>query len=446
MSMPSKFSQAHSAVITVIGAGYVGLTTAVCMAKLGHFVHCVDIDESRINRLSKGEVPFFEPGLSNLLEEAIAGMRVQFSTSLDSLPKDTEFVFLCLPTPSLSDGSVDLSALNDVVANLRGLLQDDVILITKSTVPIGFNDELSKIFEPETVHVASNPEFLREGCAVDDFFYPGRIVIGAHPDIACRIESLYRHIDAPRVVVSIRAAETIKYFANAFLALKVSFVNEIASFCEASGSDVEGVLEGLRYDVRIGSHGLRPGPGWGGSCFPKDTRALVAEARRNSISLSLVETAIVSNELHIEKTCRFIEREILRAGSRTQVVAVLGVTFKANTDDIRESPAVRIIRWLVERGLNIRIYDPVGRCPSPLDQLQVATSWEAMEHAEVAIILTEWEEFAEFNPDEIVVKSACKTFIDCRYVLDKDAFGRRGIFVTAPGKSHGHFFSNSMHV
>lgn len=446
MGTPPKFPQAPSAVIAVIGAGYVGLTTAVCMAKLGHFVYCVDIDQSRINRLNEGEVPFFEPGLSNLLEEAIAGMRVQFSTSLDSLPKDTEFVFLCLPTPPLPDGSVDLSALNDVVANLRGHLQDDVILITKSTVPIGFNDELSRIFEPESVHVASNPEFLREGCAVADFFHPGRIVIGANPDLARRIDSLYKQVVAPRVVVSIRAAETIKYFANAFLALKVSFVNEIASFCEASGSDVEGVLEGLKYDVRIGSHSLRPGPGWGGSCFPKDTRALVAEARRNNISLSLVETAITSNESHIAKTCQFIEREIFRAGSQSQIVAVLGVTFKANTDDIRESPAVKIIRWLVERGLNVRIYDPVGKCPSPLDQLQVATSWEAMEHAEVAIILTEWEEFTEFDPDEIVVKSACRTFIDCRYVLDKDAFGRRGIFVTAPGSCHDHSFSNSMHV
>ena len=340
--------------IAVIGTGYVGLTTAACMAHLGHDVLGADVDEDRVEQLSKGEVPILEQGLEELVVEGLRGNRLKFVSDNTEAVRDAEFVYLCVPTPQGSDGSADLSYIEAAARTIGPVLPPEAIVINKSTVPVGSTTAVERVLGRSDVFVVSNPEFLREGSAVHDFLHPDRIVIGSENQAAAiRVASLYLGVAAPLIVTDPASAETIKYASNAFLATKVSFVNAIAAVCEAVGADVNDVVLGMGYDKRIGQEFLKPGPGWGGSCFPKDSRALVHIAETAGYDFGLLKGVISVNDEQFE---RVAGKVVDAAGGSVQGVniAAWGITFKARTSDTRDSPALRIIEDLVEAGATVR--------------------------------------------------------------------------------------------
>ncbi|MEO9223405.1 MAG: UDP-glucose/GDP-mannose dehydrogenase family protein, partial [Acidimicrobiales bacterium] len=343
--------------IAVLGAGYVGLTTAACLTTLQHTVACADIDADRVARLQKGEVPILEEGLDDLVREGLSSGLLTFTTDVPAAVAGAEFVYLCVPTPQGADGSADLSYIEAAAEQVSEHLQPDSVVINKSTVPVGSTLVVGEALGRGDVHVVSNPEFLREGSAVHDFLHPDRVVIGADDQAAAiRVAALYVGLAAPLMVTDPASAELIKYASNAFLATKVSFVNAIAALCEVVGADVNDVVLGMGYDKRIGHEFFRPGPGWGGSCFPKDTRALVHIAEGAGYDFDLLRGVIAVNE---EQFVRVVDRvSMLTGGLKGVKVAVWGVTFKARTDDVRDSPAVSIMRRLVDQGAIVRAHDP----------------------------------------------------------------------------------------
>ncbi len=411
--------------IAVIGTGYVGLTTGACFAHIGHEVICADIDTDKVARLQRGEIPILEAGLDNLVKEGLEDGRLQFVVGAAAAVENCEFAYLCVPTPQGDDGSADLSYIEAAAREIGPLLPSEAIVINKSTVPVGSTRVVERALGRDDIAVVSNPEFLREGSAIHDFLNPDRIVIGAEDQAAAvKVSSLYIGITAPVIVTDPASAETIKYAANAFLATKISFINAVAAVCEAVGADIKDVALGMGYDSRIGHEFLKPGPGWGGSCFPKDTRAMVHIAETAGYDFHLLRGVVEVND---EQLRRVTAKIVAAAGGSVdgKRIAVWGLTFKARTDDLRESPSLSIISQLLALGAIVRGYDPSG--PGPIDGIEVVDDpFVAVEGAAVLAVLTEWDEFRWLDIDKVASLVAAKEVVDARNLLDRTAFIRRG--------------------
>lgn len=419
--------------VAIVGTGYVGLTTGACLAHLGHRVTCADIDPARVESLRGGSVPFYEPGLSELVKEGVAAGRLSFVLGGAVAVSDAELVFLCVPTPQADDGSVDLSFVEAAARSIAEALPPSAVVVNKSTVPVGSASIVDQILGRDDVTVVSNPEFLREGSAVSDFLHPDRVVIGTDsPEAGRRVAALYASIDAPVLITDPASAETIKYAANAFLATKISFVNAIAAVCEAVGADIVDVVKGLGADRRIGSEFLRPGPGWGGSCFPKDTRALVSIAEQGGYDFRLLRGVIASNA---EQHDRMVAKVRQAAGGSLagQTIAAWGLAFKANTDDIRDSPAIAIVRALVAEGAVVRAYDPQARVVLE-GVTQVGSALEACNGAAALVVLTEWSEFLGADLAGVAERLARAEVVDTRNVLDRASAAAAGLRVVGVGR------------
>lgn len=388
------------------------------MAHLGHNVRCADVDPQRIGLLRDGVVPQYEEGLGPLLNEALESGSVQFLNENRVAAKDAEFTFLCVPTPAGADGRADMRFIKEATEELAGALPSGAVVVNKSTVPVGSTRVVEKALRRPDVAVVSNPEFLREGTAVSDFFHPDRIVIGA-PDEATgrRVAALFGDLSAPLLLTDAATAETIKYASNAFLATKVSFANALAAICEAVGADVREVVRGMGSDPRIGPAFLQPGPGWGGSCLPKDTAALVRIAEDAGYDFRLLKEVIEVNEGQrvrvVEKAARLVGGSL--AG---KTVTVLGLAFKAGTDDTRESPALDLARRLLTAGSLVRTFDPAvnSKVDDPL--IICEDPYSACQDADVLIVATEWEHFSALDFEKIGGVMAQRAIVDARNLLD----------------------------
>jgi len=422
----------------VVGAGYVGLTTAACFSHLGHDVVCADVDVARVERLSRaateeGVLPIVEEGLEQLVRDGLRHGRLRFVIGAAAAVADAEFVYLCVPTPQRDDGSADLSYVESAAAEIGPLLDSESIVVNKSTVPVGSTRIVQRALRRPDVYVVSNPEFLREGSAVHDFLHPGRIVIGADDQAAAiRVASLYLGVAAPLVVTDPRSAEIIKYASNAFLATKVSFVNAVAAICESVGADVNDVVLGMGYDDRIGREFLRPGPGWGGSCLPKDTRALLRIAEDAGYRFDLLKATIDVNEQQLD---RMVDKLADAVGSPLDgvTVAVWGLTFKARTDDLRDSPALAVIQRLLDRGARVQAYDPTVRSLEGIDVRP--DPYAACEGAAVLAVLTEWDELRWLDFDKVASVMAAPRVVDTRNLLDRASLVRSGFNYRGVGRA-----------
>lgn len=423
--------------IAVAGAGYVGLTTAACLCELGHEVTLVEIDPVRILRLRRGECPFYEPGLAELLEQHL-NRALTVTDSLAEALSGARVLFACVGTPPRPSGAPDLSALWGLLKQFRRLVrpEDGLIVVLKSTVPPGTNRRAQRYLGRKAT-VVSNPEFLREGSAIADFFNPDRIIIGASsPEAADVVAGLYQSIDAPLLRTGWEEAEMVKYATNAYLALKISFANELAALAEALGADGQAVLRGLGLDRRVGSHFLAPGPGFGGSCLPKDLSALLWKARRLGVRLDLLPSALRANQ---RQRRRVTEKLGDVEGKR---IAVWGLAFKAGTDDVREAASLTILPWLLEAGASLAAHDPkalanfAAACPCAQDpRLKlVADPWEALEGADALLILTEWPEYALAAPEKIRAAMAGDLVVDARNLLDPDRVAAAGLRYVGVGR------------
>jgi UDPglucose 6-dehydrogenase len=419
--------------LAIIGTGYVGLTTGACFAHLGHDVVCADIDPEKVDLLSRGEVPIVEHRLDELVADGLRRGNLRFVLGAASAVTDAEIIFLCVPTPQGEDGSADLSYVEAAAAEIAPVLPYESIVVNKSTVPVGSTKVVERVLRRPDVRVVSNPEFLREGSAVDDFLKPDRVVVGADDRAAAiAVGALYDGVHAQVIVTDPASAETIKYAANAFLATKISFVNAVAAVCEAVGADVNDVVLGIGYDRRIGHDFLRPGPGWGGSCFPKDTRAMVRIAEDAGYDFDLLKGVIVVND---EQRARMVDKVVDAVGGDLEgaTVAAWGLTFKANTDDLRESPALAVLAELASRGAKIRAYDPqIGR---DLDQIEVVDDpYAACDGADVLVVLTEWDQFRWLDLHEVRRRLARPEIVDTRNLLDRAAAIRAGFRYQGVGR------------
>ena len=420
--------------IAVIGTGYVGLTTGACFSALGHDVVCADIDVEKVEALQRGEVPILEAGLDNLVREGIESGRLSFVLGAATAAADCEFAYLCVPTPQGQDGSADLSYIQSAAAEIAPVLPAESVVVNKSTVPVGSTRVVEKALGRDDVSVVSNPEFLREGSAVHDFMNPDRIVIGAdNQSAAIKVASLYLGVTAPLVVTDPASAETIKYAANSFLATKISFINAVAAICEAVGADINDVVLGIGYDTRIGHEFLRPGPGFGGSCFPKDTRAMVKIAEEAGYDFDLLKGVIEVNDEQFDRTAQKAV-DLVGGDIDGKTVAAWGLTFKARTDDIRDSPSLQVLRRLSAMGAKVRAYDPaVSR---PLDDIEVmGDPYDVCDGADVLLVLTEWDEFKWLDLDEVKARMTTPAVVDARNLLDRSALRRRGFDYRGVGRN-----------
>lgn len=412
--------------IGIVGTGYVGLVSAVCFAKLGHEVIGVDSDKEKISKLSAGKSPIFEKGLTELLNDGLKSRFLTFSTSLDILKK-SEFVFLCVPTPQDQDGSADLSFVLKATADLKEILAKDSCLITKSTVPVKSWRQIAETLMRDDVAIVSNPEFLREGTAIEDFFNPDRIVTGGvDRNRAKAVANLYQLPLVETLITDNTTAELIKYASNSFLALKLSFVNDIAALCEKVEADPLEVLRGMGMDKRIGDKFITPGPGWGGSCFPKDVRALMMTSEAAAVPMPLLSAAWESNE---RAHRRFVElaSDFLGGSLVGKKIAVWGLAFKAFTDDVRESPAVAIIDRLLGRGAEVIAYDPEVKMINQNLKIRIVENlFQTVKDADLILVLTEWPEFSLIAPEEIAKIFVSKKIIDTRGVLSKQKWEDAG--------------------
>ena len=413
----------------MIGTGYVGLTTGVCFAHLGHDVVCADVDEAKVEMLSQGEVPIVEDRIDRLLAEGLRTGRLRFVSSSAEAVSKCEVAFLCVPTPSADDGSVDLSFIEAASSDIREALPAGAIVVNKSTVPVGSTRIVERVLGRPDVRVVSNPEFLREGTAVQDFLKPDRIVIGCDDrEAAIQVSALYLGIAAPVVITDPATAETVKYAANAFLATKLSFINAIAAVCEGVGADIDDVVVGLGLDRRIGEGFLRPGPGWGGSCFPKDTRALLRIAEDAGYRFGLLEGVLAVNEQQLDRVVDKVRRAV-GGDLEGAVVAVWGLSFKANTDDIRDSPALAVIERLLAVGAEVRAWDPAVTAHHALlpEGLEVADDpYAVCQDADVLVVLTEWDETRWLDARKVAELLRRRTVVDARNVLDRSEWRRAG--------------------
>lgn len=416
--------------ITVVGTGYVGLVSGAGLADFGMKVFCVDKDKKKIEKLRKGVIPFYEPGLEDLVKKNLKAGRLVFTTDLEQAVKNSLVIFICVGTPPNPDGSSDLSQIKEVALSLAEIIDDYKVIVTKSTVPVGTNRWIKHLIDTHkktdvAVDVISNPEFLREGSAVEDFMHPDRVVIGGESSYAIAIiKDIYRPLylaETPFIITNLETAELIKYATNAFLATKISFINEIANFCEKIGADVTIVAKGLGLDPRIGPKFLNPGPGFGGSCLPKDVTSLVQQGKAVSSSFRILEAVIEVNE---KQKLRVIEKlEKFLKDLKNKVIGILGLSFKPNTSDVRESPALTVVRVLLEKGAKVKVYDPVAMdefrrvFPNP-EIIYVSSPIECAKEADALVILTEWNEFRFLDLSQI--KKVMKTFvlIDMRNIYE----------------------------
>ncbi|GAB3858943.1 UDP-glucose/GDP-mannose dehydrogenase family protein [Nocardioides maradonensis] len=419
--------------VCVIGTGYVGLTAGACFAVLGHQVVCTDCDASRVEQLRDGTAAIVEPGLAEIVGSMTAAGRLRFGTSNTDAVSDADVVVLCLPTPQGNDGSADLAALMDAVSEIAPHLRPGAVLVEKSTVPVGTARRVRRLLGREDIAVVANPEFLAEGSAVRDFLHPDRIVIGSDDIVAARrVMGLYDGIDTEVVVTDTASAETIKYAANAYLAVRLSFVNSMAEVCEVVGADIDAVMEGVGTDHRIGRHFLRPGPGWGGSCFPKDTSALMRTSLSCGFDFTLLRAAMNYNVAHREWMVAKVLGMLGPREPRTSV-AIWGLTFKAGTDDLRDSPAMVIAERLASMGLLVRAYDPTVQ--RPVRGIGITESClDACRGARVLVIATEWPEFAEVDLAAVAQVMAEPNIVDLRNILDPEDVLRHGFRYDAVGR------------
>ncbi|MBB6125142.1 UDP-glucose dehydrogenase family protein [Sphingobium subterraneum] len=431
--------------ITMIGSGYVGLVSGACFADFGHDVVCVDKDAAKIDALLAGKMPIYEPGLDHLVSSNVAAGRLRFTTDLTEGVRGADAVFIAVGTPSRrGDGHADLSYVYAAAQEIAGALDGFTVIVDKSTVPVGTGDEVERIIREANPDadfaVVSNPEFLREGAAIDDFKRPDRIVIGGDDPRALEVmRQVYRplHINrSPIVEMSRRGAELTKYAANAFLAVKITFINEIADLCEKVGADVQDVARGIGLDNRIGAKFLHAGPGYGGSCFPKDTLALLKTSQDYDAPQRIVEAVVGVND----NRKRAMGRKVIAACGgdvRGKTVAVLGLTFKPNTDDMRDSPAIAVIQTLQDAGASVRAYDPEGmeQAKLVLDGVAYcANAYEAMEGADALAIVTEWDAFRALDLGRVKSLLSAPILVDLRNIYPRDVVEKAGFAYHAVGR------------
>jgi UDPglucose 6-dehydrogenase len=418
--------------VCVIGTGYVGLTVGAGLAYLGHEVICTDASPARVEALWLGEIPILEAGLPEVVALAQQAGRLSFGTDNVAAARDADFVFLCVPTPQGLGGGADLRHVREVATQVGPFLRPGAIVVNKSTVPVGTGESVARTIGRDDVFVVSNPEFLAEGSAVDDFFAPDRVVTGSdNRSAANRVAQLYATLESEVILTDLRSAEMIKYAANAYLATRLSFVNSMAALCEATGADISAVTKGMGSDHRIGRAFLRPGPGWGGSCFPKDTRALIRIAADHGADLPLVEAAVRVNEQRRQSIVGRVVRAI-PDDLRDARVAMWGLTYKAGTDDLRDSPAVAIANELSSAGLLVQAYDPGAR-QAPEGVTVCESALAACRDADVLVIGTEWPEFAAVDLEQVRLAMAGDVVIDTRNLLDGEAVTAAGLRYSCMG-------------
>ena len=417
--------------VVMIGTGYVGLVSGTCFAEFGANVTCVDVDDSKVVRLLSGEIPIYEPGLDELVASNVRDGRLKFTTDLGSVAGAADLVFIAVGTPSRrGDGFADLSFVYEAAKQLAQHLDGYTVIVDKSTVPVGTARNVERIIREANADadfdVASNPEFLREGAAISDFMRPDRVVIGTESERAEKLlRELYRPlnlIEAPMLFTGLESAELIKYASNAFLATKISFINEMSMLCEAVGADVHSVAKGMGMDKRIGGKFLHPGPGYGGSCFPKDTQALVRIAQENDTSSRIVESVI---EVNAAQKARMIKkiRNALGGTETDKTVGVLGLTFKPETDDMRDAPALSILPALLEKGAHVKVHDPQGmdeaRSLLPTEVTYCDDHYEVFDGADAVLLLTEWNLYRGLDLNRGKAKMRTPVFVDLRNVYER---------------------------
>lgn len=414
--------------IAVLGTGYVGLSTGVCLSEIGHNVICIDTDEQKIKSLRQGISPIYEPGLENLLIQNAAAGRLLFTTSHREALMGAEIIIIAVGTPQMEDGGADLSYIEQAAKDIAANLVQSSVVVIKSTVPVGTNDFIKSIIEEHcnervTFNMVSNPEFLRQGSAVMDTMQADRIIIGSENDEAAKkVQEMYRPLNVPFILTSIRSAEMIKYASNAFLATKISFINEVANLCGVVGADVKDVAKGMGKDKRIGEAFLQPGIGYGGSCFPKDVKALLHTANLNGVHFSLLKETVAINDFQQEL---LVTKALNRLGDlKGKKVAMLGLAFKPETDDMREAPSIKIARSLTKLGADVVAYDPVAvdNAKNILgDTIRFAsTALEAAVNADAVFIVTEWKEFRHLDLKTLMTTMRRPIVFDGRNCLEED--------------------------
>jgi len=430
----------------MIGTGYVGLVSGACFADFGHTVTCVDKDAGKIARLQKGEIPIFEPGLDELVKDNVEQGRLFFTTDPSAAIRDADAVFIAVGTPSRrGDGHADLSYVYAAAEEIAGLINGYTVIVNKSTVPVGTGDEVEAIIKKTNpgadFAVVSNPEFLREGAAIGDFKRPDRVVVGTNDERAREVmRQLYRPLslnETPMVFTERRTSELIKYAGNGFLAMKITFINEIADLCEAVGANVQEVAKGIGLDNRIGRKFLNEGPGYGGSCFPKDTLALMKTARDNNAPIELIEATVRVNSARKQKMAQKII-EAVGGNVAGKTIAVLGLTFKPNTDDMRDAPALEIVPTLQAEGAKVRAFDPEGmnEAKHMLKDVQFATGpYDCVQNADAVVIITEWDQFRALDLDRIKDALKTPTVIDLRNIYRPDEMRAKGFKYVSVGRA-----------
>jgi UDPglucose 6-dehydrogenase len=429
--------------IAVVGTGYVGLVSGAILSDFGHTVTCVDVDENKINGLKNGIIPIFESGLEQIVRNNYYYKRLDFTIDIKSAVQKNDVIFIAVGTPSVEDGSADLQHVLDAAKKIATYMNSYKVIVNKSTVPVGTGQKVKAMMQSILAErgveypfdVVSNPEFLREGSAIQDFMHPDRVILGSESDRAINImKEVYRVLyinETPFVETNLETAEMIKYASNAFLAMKITFINEVANVCERVGADVQKVAKAMGRDGRIAPKFLHAGPGFGGSCFPKDTKALAKIARDCGEVMSLVETTVAANE---RQKLKMVDKILNAMGDIAfKNLAILGVTFKPNTDDLRDAPSLVILPELAKRGAKLKVYDPAGkkegewRFSSIKDSITwCANVYEALENTDATVILTEWNEFRNLNFDKFNDIGAGEYFFDLRNIYDKKIMGEKG--------------------
>src|SRR6266446_2645338 len=440
---------AESMRIAMIGAGYVGLVSGACIADFGHHVICVDKDNIKISALNAGEIPIYEPGLDEIVQSNVRQGRLSFTTELSETVGEADAVFIAVGTPSRrGDGHADLSYVYEATREIALALKRFTVVITKSTVPVGTGDEIERIIRELRrdidIAVVSNPEFLREGAAIHDFKHPDRIVVGTHDERAKAVlAEIYRPLylnRAPIVYTGRRTAELIKYAANAFLATKITFINEVADLCEKVGADVQEVARGIGLDNRIGPKFLHAGPGFGGSCFPKDVRAVIKTAQDHNVPMRILEAVETVNDTRKRAMARKVS--LAFAGVlRGKTVAILGLTFKPNTDDVREAPSIPLITALQDMGAKVRVYDPAGMEQARqvlADVTYCRGPYDCVEDADAVVIVTEWEQFRALDMERLRDLMACPVVVDLRNIYRAEDMKKHRFAYTSVGRASTH--------
>lgn len=432
--------------IGIIGTGYVGLVSGACFAEFGIYVTCIDKDDKKVRSLKKGEVPFYEPGLEGLVKKNIKNGRLRFSTKIRDAVDSSLVIFIAVGTPPRGDGSADMRYVESVAEEIAENIKGYKVIVTKSTVPVGTGAKLTKIIskklkEQVDFDIVSNPEFLREGSAIEDFMRPNRVVIGARSQQAAAImKDLYRPlylIETPFVITNVETAELIKYASNAFLAVKISFINEISNLCDRVGADVHMVAKGMGLDHRIGAKFLHPGPGYGGSCFPKDTRALLTIAAKSGMELEIVKSAVEANERQ-----KIIMIEKIKNGVgdlKNKTIAVLGLSFKPNTNDMREAPSISIIEKILKEKAKVKAFDPIAMEDAKAvfhDKIKYAKGpYDCVKGADAVVILTEWNEFRNLELLKIKTLLKIPNFFDFRNIYEPEKMKRLGFNYFCVGRN-----------